>query len=75
MGRKSILFSITTKQNVCGTGGCGGSGSPPGEERSNMARFQIVSDSSCDLGRERAKELGVALVSFYVSFDGENYYR
>lgn len=40
-----------------------------------MARFQIVSDSSCDLGRERAKELGVALVSFYVSFDGENYYR
>ena len=40
-----------------------------------MARFQIVSDSSCDLGRERAKELGVTLVSFYVSFDGENYYR
>ena len=26
-----------------------------------MARFQIVSDSSCDLGRERAKELGKKL--------------
>ena len=24
-----------------------------------MARFQIVSDSSCDLGRERAERLGV----------------
>jgi|GEM_PF-1312283 len=40
-----------------------------------MARFQIVSDSSCDLGRERAERLGVTLVSFYVSFDGETYYR
>ena len=40
-----------------------------------MARFQIVSDSSCDLGRERAEQLGVTLVSFYVSFDGETYYR
>lgn len=50
-------------------------GPRPGEERSNMARFQIVSDSSCDLGRERAERLGVTLVSFYVSFDGETYYR
>ena len=35
----------------------------------NMARFQIVSDSSCDLGRERAEQHGVTLVSFYVSFE------
>lgn len=38
-------------------------------------KFQIVSDSSCDLGRERAQQLGVALVSFYVAFEGEPYYR
>ena len=37
--------------------------------------FQIVSDSSCDLGRERAERLGVTLVSYYVSLDGERYYR
>ena len=37
--------------------------------------FQIVSDSSCDLGRERARALGVTLVSYYVSMDGKNYYR
>ena len=37
--------------------------------------FQIVSDSSCDLGRERAEKLGVTLVSYYVSMDGEHYYR
>lgn len=38
-------------------------------------KFQIVSDSSCDLGRERAQQLGVTLVSFYVAFEGEPYYR
>lgn len=38
-------------------------------------KFQIVSDSSCDLGRERAERLGVTLVSYYVSMDGEHYYR
>lgn len=37
--------------------------------------FQIVSDSSCDLGRERAQRLGIALVSYYVSMDGQTYYR
>ena len=54
------------KQNERG-GGSLWARAPPGEERSNMARFQIVSDSSCDLGRERAERLGVTLVSFYVS--------
>ena len=38
-------------------------------------KFQIVSDSSCDLGRDRAAELGVTLVSYYVSMDGERYVR
>lgn len=38
-------------------------------------KFQIVSDSSCDLGRERAQRLGVTLVSFYAAFEGEPYYR
>ena len=38
-------------------------------------KFQIVSDSSCDLGRERAQRLGVTLVSYYVSMDGQTYYR
>ena len=38
-------------------------------------KFHIVSDSSCDLGRETARELGVTLVSFYVAFEGEPYYR
>ena len=38
-------------------------------------KFHIVSDSSCDLGRERAEQLGVTLVSYYVSMDGEHYYR
>ena len=38
-------------------------------------KFHIVSDSSCDLGRERAQQLGVTLVSFYVAFEGEPYRR
>ena len=37
--------------------------------------FHIVSDSSCDLGWERADSLGVTLVSFYVAFEGEAYCR
>ena len=37
--------------------------------------FHIVSDSSCDLGRERALALGVDLVSYYVSLGDEVYYR
>lgn len=38
-------------------------------------KFQIVSDSSCDLGREGTQRLGVTMVSYYVSFGDETYYR
>ena len=37
--------------------------------------FQIVSDSSCDLGRERAARLGVRLVSYYAALGSETYWR
>ncbi len=38
-------------------------------------RFHIVSDSSCDLGREELERLDVAMVSYYAAFDDEIYYR
>lgn len=38
-------------------------------------KFHIVSDSSCDLGRERAEQLGITMVSFYVAIGDETYYR
>lgn len=38
-------------------------------------KFHIVSDSSCDLGRAEMERLDVTMVSYYVSFDGEVYYR
>ncbi|MDO4292792.1 MAG: DegV family protein [Eubacteriales bacterium] len=38
-------------------------------------KFQVISDSSCDLPKERAQELGVDIVPFYVSFDENNYMR
>ena len=38
-------------------------------------KFQIVSDSACDLGRERAQQLGITMVSFYVAFEDGPYYR
>lgn len=38
-------------------------------------KFQIISDSSCDLPKERAQELGIDIVPFYVSFEEENYMR
>lgn len=38
-------------------------------------KFHIVSDSSCDLGREEMERLGVTMVSYYVAFDDEVYYR
>ena len=37
-------------------------------------RFHIVSDSSCDLGREELERLDVAMVSYYAAFDDEIYY-
>ena len=33
--------------------------------------FRIISDGSCDLGAELAAEKGVAIVPFYICFDGE----
>lgn len=38
-------------------------------------KYQIISDGSCDLSLEFAKEKGLEIVPFYVSFDGENYYK
>ena len=38
-------------------------------------KFHIVSDSSCDLGRKEMERLDVTMVSYYVSFDDEVYYR
>ena len=34
-------------------------------------KFHIVSDSSCDLGRERLEQLNVGMVSYYVGFEDE----
>lgn len=38
-------------------------------------KFHIVSDSSCDLGREETERLGISLVSFYAAIGDERYYR
>lgn len=38
-------------------------------------KVQIISDGSCDLSPDAAKELDVLLVPFYVSFDSETYLR
>lgn len=38
-----------------------------------VANFKLISDGSCDLGAERAAELDVDIVPFYVSFDGDIY--
>lgn len=38
-------------------------------------KFHIVSDSSCDLGREELERLGVSMVSFYAALGDEDYFR
>ena len=38
-------------------------------------KFQVVSDSSCDFQPEDIARTGITMVSFYVTFDGETYYR
>ncbi|MBQ8639287.1 MAG: DegV family protein [Lachnospiraceae bacterium] len=38
-----------------------------------MEKYCIISDSSCDFTPEFAREQGVTVVPFYVSFDGVNY--
>ena len=35
--------------------------------------FDIITDSACDLTPDTAKQLGVEVVPFYVSLDGEHY--
>jgi DegV family protein with EDD domain len=37
--------------------------------------YQIISDSSCDLPMDYAKANNLEVIPFYVSFDGENYYK
>lgn len=37
--------------------------------------YKIISDGSCDLGVDLAKEYDVDVVPFYVSFDKETYYK
>lgn len=40
-----------------------------------MRDYQIISDSSCDLGPELAKEKGIDIIPFYVSFDEVTYQK
>ncbi len=40
-----------------------------------MADFQIFSDGACDIGFEKAAELGIKLIPFYVSIDHETYHK
>ena len=40
-----------------------------------MADYQIFSDGACDIGFEKAAELDIQLIPFYVSTDHENYYK
>lgn len=35
--------------------------------------YQIITDGSCDLGRDIPREKNITVVPFYVTFDGENY--
>ncbi|MCI2047374.1 MAG: DegV family protein [Faecalibacterium sp.] len=37
--------------------------------------FEIIADSACDIGLEKAKELQVKLIPFYVSPDGKDYHK
>ena len=38
-------------------------------------KVQIISDGSQDLSPELSKEKDIEVVPFYVSFDGEHYYK
>ncbi len=37
--------------------------------------YQIITDGSCDLGREIPEKTGIKVVPFYVTFDGQNYQK
>ena len=45
------------------------------EENGMSEAFHIFSDGSCDLPPQLAKEKGITVVPFYVSFDGEHYQK
>lgn len=38
-------------------------------------KYKIITDGSCDLPKELTEEKGITVVPFYVSFDGEHYYK
>lgn len=38
-------------------------------------KYKIITDGSCDLPKELTEEKGIIVVPFYVSFDGEHYYK
>ena len=40
-----------------------------------MTDYQIISDGSCDLGEERTQREKIGVIPYYVSFDGENFYK
>lgn len=40
-----------------------------------MTTYQIFSDGACDIGFEKAEELGIGLIPFYVSIDHETYQK
>ena len=40
-----------------------------------MRQYQIISDSSCDFTTEYIEKLGLGIVPFFVSFDGQKYYK
>ncbi len=40
-----------------------------------MGDYQIISDGSCDLGPERSRRDDITIVPYYVSFDGEKFYK
>ncbi|MDD4843425.1 MAG: DegV family protein [Anaerotignum sp.] len=40
-----------------------------------MRPYQIISDSSCDIAPELIKENELGIVPYFVSFDGEKYYK
>ncbi|MBS5521433.1 MAG: DegV family protein [Clostridiales bacterium] len=40
-----------------------------------MADYQVISDGSCDLGKARTDRLDIGIIPYYVSFDGEKFYK
>ena len=38
-------------------------------------KYQIITDGSCDLSPELAREKNLLVVPFYVSFDNQTYFK